>query len=188
MTYSSKVSPNIITSIPRSSYRNRCDTSCRYVILSLICFARVHFSSQSRILEKISDEKSTSCKAHQRWYVYRGFRMMTSVTSRATFQNSDVIFIWLDISYFEKKFADYVKNILYLLCYLFYLLKSWLRIKNNKDIKAFQIKIDEQTHRIQISRWHNSKNDISITLNEIEVFFQGHWQIEIRQKGFGLGS
>ena len=125
MTYFSKVSPNIITSIPRSSYRTRCDTSCRYVILSLFCFARVHFSSQSRILENISDEKSTSCKAHQRWYVYRGLRMMTSVTSRATFQNSDVIFIWLDISNFEN---------------------------NNKDIKAFQIKIDEQTHRIQISQ------------------------------------
>jgi hypothetical protein len=28
--------------------------------------------------------------------------MMTSVTSRATFQNSDVIFIWLDISNFEN--------------------------------------------------------------------------------------
>lgn len=28
--------------------------------------------------------------------------MMTSVTSRDTFQNSDVIFIWLDISNFEK--------------------------------------------------------------------------------------
>jgi hypothetical protein len=25
-------------------------------------------------------------------------------------------------------------------------------MKNNKDIKAFQIKIDEQTHRIQISQ------------------------------------
>jgi hypothetical protein len=49
MTYFSKVSPNIITSIPRSSYRTRCDTNCRYVILSLICFARVQFSSQSRI-------------------------------------------------------------------------------------------------------------------------------------------
>jgi hypothetical protein len=32
------------------------------------------------------------------------------------------------------------------------MLKSWLRIKHNKDIKAFQIKIDEQTHRIQISQ------------------------------------
>jgi len=78
--------------------------------------------------------------------------MMTSVTSRDTFQNSDVIFIWLDISNFEKTCADYLKYILYLLCYLFYLLKSWFRIKNNKDIKVFQIKIDEQTHRIQISQ------------------------------------
>jgi hypothetical protein len=152
MTYFSKVSPNIITSIPRSSYRTRCDTNCRYVILSLICFARVHFSSQSRILEKISDERSTSCKAHQRWYVYRGWCMMTSVTSRVTFQNSDVIFIWMDISNCEKTCADYIKYMIYLLCYLFYLLKSWLRIKHNKDINAFQIKIDEQTHRIQISQ------------------------------------
>ena len=87
----------------RSINHIRCDTNCRYVILSLICFARVHLSSQSRILEKISDERSTSCKAHQRWYVYRGFRMMTSVTSKVTFQKSDVIFIWLDISNFEKK-------------------------------------------------------------------------------------
>ena len=78
--------------------------------------------------------------------------MMTS-RSRVTFQTSDVIFIFLDISNFEKKTcADYLKYILYPLCYLFYLLKSWLRIKNNKDIKAFQIKIDEQTHRIQISQ------------------------------------
>jgi hypothetical protein len=53
--------------------------------------------------------------------------MMTSVTSRATFQNSDVIFIWLDISNFEN---------------------------NNKDIKAFQIKIDEQTQR----PWDTSDN------------------------------
>jgi hypothetical protein len=52
----------------------------------------------------------------------------------------------------KKTCADYVKYILYLLCYLFYLLKTWLRMKNNKDIKAFQIKIDEQTHRIQISQ------------------------------------
>jgi hypothetical protein len=52
----------------------------------------------------------------------------------------------------KKTCADYIKYMIYLLCYLFYLLKSWLRIKHNKDIKAFQIKIDEQTHRIQISQ------------------------------------
>jgi CRISPR/Cas system endoribonuclease Cas6 (RAMP superfamily) len=43
-----------------------------------------------------------------------------------------------------------------------------LRIRNNKDIKGFQIKIDEQTHSIKISQladdttlYFNSKNDIS---------------------------
>jgi hypothetical protein len=62
MTYFSKVSPNIITSIPRSSYRTRCDTNCRYVILSLICFARVHFSSQSHVLFEamISTDKTNN--------------------------------------------------------------------------------------------------------------------------------
>jgi hypothetical protein len=38
-----------------------------------------------------------------------------------------------------------------------------LLIRNNKDITGFQIKIDEQTHGIKISGWHNtvfnSKND-----------------------------
>ena len=40
-----------------------------------------------------------------------------------------------------------------------------LRLRNNKDIKGFQIKIDEQTHSIQISQsaddttlYFNSKN------------------------------
>jgi hypothetical protein len=41
-----------------------------------------------------------------------------------------------------------------------------LLIRNNKDITGFQIKIDEQTHGIKISGWHNtvfnSKNDISV--------------------------
>jgi hypothetical protein len=43
-----------------------------------------------------------------------------------------------------------------------------LRIRNNKDIKGFQIKIDEQTHSIKISQF--SKNGISIAMNEIEIF------------------
>ena len=49
-----------------------------------------------------------------------------------------------------------------------------LRIRNNKDIKGFQITIDEQTHSIQISQladdttlYFNSKNDISVAVNEI---------------------
>ena len=52
-----------------------------------------------------------------------------------------------------------------------------LRIRNNKDIKGFQIKIDEQTHSIKISQladdttlYFNSKNDISVAMNEIENF------------------
>jgi hypothetical protein len=47
-----------------------------------------------------------------------------------------------------------------------------LRIRNNKDIKGFQIKIDEQTHSIKISQladdttlYFNSKNDISVAMN-----------------------
>jgi hypothetical protein len=44
-----------------------------------------------------------------------------------------------------------------------------LLIRNNKDITGFQIKIDEQTHGIKISGWHNtvfnSKNDISVATN-----------------------
>ena len=52
-----------------------------------------------------------------------------------------------------------------------------LRIRNNKDIKGFQITIDEQTHSIKISQladdttlYFNSKNDISVAMNEIEIF------------------
>jgi hypothetical protein len=52
-----------------------------------------------------------------------------------------------------------------------------LRIRNNKDIKGFQIKIDKQTHSIRISQladdttlYFNSKNDISVAMNEIEIF------------------
>ena len=51
-----------------------------------------------------------------------------------------------------------------------------LRIRNNTDIKGFQIKIDEQTHSIKISQladdttlYFNSKNDIYVAMNEIEI-------------------
>jgi hypothetical protein len=50
-----------------------------------------------------------------------------------------------------------------------------LRIRNNKD---FQIKIDEQTHSIKISQladdttlYFNSKNDISVAMNEIKFWY-----------------
>jgi hypothetical protein len=72
-----------------------------------------------------------------------------------------------------------------------------LRIRNNKDVKSFQIKIDEQTHSIKISQltddttlYFNSENDISVAMNEIEIFgtFSGLMRIEIRQRGCGLGN
>ena len=72
-----------------------------------------------------------------------------------------------------------------------------LRIRNNKDIKGFQIKIDEQTHSIKISQladdttlYFNSEIDISVAINEIEIFgtCSGLMRIEIRQRGCGLGS
>ena len=51
-----------------------------------------------------------------------------------------------------------------------------LRIRNNKGIKGFQIKIDEQTHNIKISQladdttlYFNSENDISVAMNEIHI-------------------
>jgi hypothetical protein len=51
------------------------------------------------------------------------------------------------------------------------------RLRNNKDIKGFQIKIDETTHSIKISQladdttlFCTSKEEIYIAFNEIETF------------------
>ena len=51
------------------------------------------------------------------------------------------------------------------------------RLRNNKDIKGFQIKIDEQTHSIKISQladdttlFCTSKEEIYLSFNEIETF------------------
>ena len=51
------------------------------------------------------------------------------------------------------------------------------RLRNNKDIKGFQIKIDEKTHIIKISQladcttlFCTSKEEIYIAFNEIETF------------------
>ena len=51
------------------------------------------------------------------------------------------------------------------------------RLRNNKDIKGFQIKIDEKTHSIKISQladdttlFCTSKEEIYIAFNEIETF------------------
>jgi hypothetical protein len=53
-----------------------------------------------------------------------------------------------------------------------------LRIRNNKDIKGFQIKIDEQTHSVKISPladdttlYFNSKNDISVASIKFFTFY-----------------
>jgi hypothetical protein len=52
-----------------------------------------------------------------------------------------------------------------------------LRIRNNKNIKWFQAKIDEINDSITISQlandttlFFNSKTEISLALNEIEMF------------------
>ena len=68
-----------------------------------------------------------------------------------------------------------------------------LRIRNNKDINGFQIKIDEQTHCINILQlaedttlYSNSKNDISVAMNEIEIV--GTFSGLMINPGCGLGN
>ena len=72
-----------------------------------------------------------------------------------------------------------------------------LRIRNNKDIKGFQIKIDEQTHSIKISQlsddttlYFNSKNDIFVAMNEIEIFgnFSGLMINRNKTEGLWIGK
>ena len=72
-----------------------------------------------------------------------------------------------------------------------------LRIRNNKDIKSFQIKIDKQTHSIRISQladdttlYFNSKNDISVAMNEIEIFgnFSGLMIDRNKTEGLWIGK
>ena len=72
-----------------------------------------------------------------------------------------------------------------------------LRLRNNKDIKGFQIKIDEQTHCIKISQsaddttlYFNSKNDISVAMNEIEIFgnFSGLMINRNKTEGLWIGK
>ena len=52
---------------------------------------------------------------------------------------------------FSKTRVEYVMVVLYRLFVLSVGIMA-LRIRNNKDIKDFQIKIDEQTHSIKISQ------------------------------------
>ena len=69
-----------------------------------------------------------------------------------------------------------------------------LRIRNNKNIKGFQVKIDEINHSIKISQladditlFFNSKTEISLALNGIEIFgsFSGLIMNKIKQKAYG---
>ena len=52
-----------------------------------------------------------------------------------------------------------------------------LKIRNNRNIKGFQVKIDEINHSIKISQlaedttlFFNSKTEISLALNESAIF------------------
>jgi hypothetical protein len=97
---------------------------------------------------------------------------------------------------FSKTRVEYVMVVLYLLFVLSVEIMA-LRIRNNKDIKGFQIKIDEQTHSINISQladdttlYFNSKNDISVAMNEIEIVctFSGLRINRNKTEGCGLGN
>ena len=72
-----------------------------------------------------------------------------------------------------------------------------LRIRNNKYIKGFQVKIDEINHNIKISQladdttlFFNSKTEISLALNEIEIFgsFSGLIMNKDKSEGLWIGK
>ena len=71
------------------------------------------------------------------------------------------------------------------------------RLRNNKDIKGFQIKIDETTHSIKISQladdttlFCTSKEEIYIAFNEIETFgsFSGLLMNKNKTGGIWVGK
>ena len=68
-----------------------------------------------------------------------------------------------------------------------------LRIRNDKNIKGFQVKIDEINHSIKISQladdttlFFNSKTEIPLALNEIEIFCSFSRLIMNKDKTEGL--
>ena len=72
-----------------------------------------------------------------------------------------------------------------------------LKIRNNKNIKGFQVKIDEINHSIKISQladdttlFFNSKTEISFSLNEIEMFcsFSGLIMNKDKTEGEWIGK
>ena len=71
------------------------------------------------------------------------------------------------------------------------------RLRNNKDIKGFQIKIDEKTHSIKISQladdttlFCTSKEEIYLAFNEIETFgsFSGLLMNKNKTGGIWVGK
>jgi hypothetical protein len=71
------------------------------------------------------------------------------------------------------------------------------RLRNNKDIKGFQIKIDEKTHSIKISQladdttlFCTSKEEIYLAFNEIETFgsFSGLLMNKYKTGGIWVGK
>jgi hypothetical protein len=72
-----------------------------------------------------------------------------------------------------------------------------LRIRHNKNIKGFQVKIDEINHGIKISQladdttlFFNSKTEIPLALNEIEIFgsFSGLIMNKDKTEGLWIGK
>ena len=70
-----------------------------------------------------------------------------------------------------------------------------LRIRNNKNIKGFQAKIDEINHSINISQlvddttlFFNSKTEISLALNEIFGSFSGLIMNKDKTEGLWIGN
>ena len=71
------------------------------------------------------------------------------------------------------------------------------RLRNNKDIKGFQIQIDEKTHSIKISQladdttlFSTSKEEIYLAFNEIEIFgsFSGLLMNKKKTGGIWVGK
>jgi hypothetical protein len=72
-----------------------------------------------------------------------------------------------------------------------------LKIRNNKNIKGCQVKIDEINHSINISQladdttlFFNSKSEISLALNEIEMVcsFSGLIMNKDKTEGAWIGK
>ena len=68
-----------------------------------------------------------------------------------------------------------------------------IRLRSNSNIKGIQIKIDEKTHSIKISQladdttlFLSSKQEVTVALNELEIFGTLSGLILNRNKTVGL--